>query len=54
MNSFPLAERQTYARRTRAAEEVMKDKMIEAKAMVQEEKLNKREITYGKIQFLSS
>ena len=42
------AERQAYARRSRAAEEVMRDRVIEAKTMVLEEKLSKKEISYGK------
>ena len=42
------AERQAFARRARASEEVMRERMMDAKTMVQEEKLSKREITYGK------
>ncbi len=42
------AERQVFARRAKASEEVMKERMSDAKVMVQEEKLSKREITYGK------
>ena len=42
-----LAERQEYARRSRAAEEVMRDQMLEAKSKVDEEKVIKRELTYG-------
>ena len=48
MTCFLLAaERQAYARRSRASEEMMKDRMLEAKSQMQEEKLSKREITYG-------
>ena len=43
-----LAERQEYARRSRASEELMRDQMQEAKIMVEEERVTKREITYGK------
>ena len=43
-----LAERQEYARRSRASEEVMRDRMIEAKSQVDEERTIKRELTYGK------
>ena len=43
-----LAERQEYARRSRASEEVMRDQMQEAKTMVEEERVTKREITFGK------
>ena len=42
-----LAERQEYARRSRASEEVMRDQMQEAKTMVEEERVTKRELTYG-------
>lgn len=42
-----LAERQEYARRSRASEEVMRDQMMEAKSKVDEEKVMKRELTYG-------
>lgn len=43
-----LAERQEYARRSRASEEVMRDQMLEAKSKVDEERVMKRELTYGK------
>lgn len=42
-----LAERQEYARRSRASEEVMRDQMLEAKSKVDEERTIKRELTYG-------
>ena len=42
-----LAERQQYARRSRASEEVMRDQMLEAKGLVEEERSIKRELTYG-------
>lgn len=42
-----LAERQQYARRSRASEEVMRDQMLEAKSKVDEERTIKRELTYG-------
>lgn len=42
-----LAERQEYARRSRASEEVMRDQMLEAKSKVDEERIVKRELTYG-------
>lgn len=42
-----LAERQEYARRSRASEEVMRDQMLEAKTKVDEERVTKRELTYG-------
>ena len=42
-----IAERQAVARKARASEEVMKERMSEVKALMQEEKLSKREITYG-------
>ena len=42
-----LAERQEYARRSRASEEVMRDQMMEAKTMVNEERTIKRELTCG-------
>jgi len=43
-----LAERKAYARHTRAAEEVMRDKMIMAKEKVSEERESKKSITGGK------
>ena len=45
--SYP-AERQEYARRSRASEEVMRDRMVEAKSMIDEEKISKKELSYGK------
>ena len=42
-----LAERQEYARRSRASEEVMRDQMLEAKSKVDKERVIKRELTYG-------
>ena len=42
------AERQAYARRSRASEEVMREKMLEAKTMVDEEKHMMREISGGR------
>ena len=41
------AERQEYARRSRASEEVMRDRMLEARELVEEEKIVKRELTSG-------
>jgi len=41
------AERQQYARRSRASEEVMRDRMQEARQLVEEEKITKRELSYG-------
>lgn len=43
-----VAERNMYARHTRAAEEVMRDRMIKAKEMVQEERDKKTSIAGGK------
>ena len=42
-----LAERQEYARRSRASEEVMRDHMLDAKTKVDEERIIKRELTFG-------
>jgi len=42
-----LVERQQYARRSRASEEVMRDRMQEARQLVEEEKITKRELSYG-------
>ena len=41
------AERQAYARRSRASEDVMREKMLEAKTRVDEEKLMMRDISGG-------
>ena len=46
--SIHTAERQEYARRSRASEEVMREKMMEARSMVDEEKLTKKELSSGK------
>lgn len=43
------AERKAYARHTRAEEEVMRDRMIKAKEMVEEEKHRKKSIAGGKL-----
>ena len=42
-----LAERKEYARQSRASEEVMRDRVMEIKEVVEEEKVSKREITNG-------
>ncbi len=42
-----VAERQEYARRSHASQEVMREKMMEAQSMVDEEKITKKEISYG-------
>ena len=42
-----LAERQAYARRSRASEEVMRDRVTEARSMVEEERVSKKELGYG-------
>ena len=42
-----LAERKEYARQSRASEEVMRDRVMEIKEVVEEEKVSKREITTG-------
>ncbi len=44
---YRAAERHEYARRSRASEEVMRDRMTEAKSLVDEEKLSKRELSFG-------
>ena len=41
------AERQEHARHSRASEEVMRDRMLEAKSTVEEERVSKRELTNG-------
>ncbi|KAL5491509.1 hypothetical protein EMCRGX_G016808 [Ephydatia muelleri] len=41
-----LAEHQELARRSRASEELMKEQVVEAKAIVEEEKLCKREVAF--------
>ena len=48
-SSHPLisAERKEYARQSRASEEVMRDRVLEIKEVVEEEKVSKREITNG-------
>ena len=47
LSSSYAAERQEYARRSRASEEVMRDRMLEARELVEEEKIVKRELTSG-------
>ncbi len=44
-----LAERKAYARHTRAAEEVMRDKMTQAKELVAEERESKKSIAGGEL-----
>ncbi len=41
------AERHEYARRSRASEEVMRDRMSESKSLLDEERLSKKELSYG-------
>lgn len=42
------AEQQQYARRSKAHEQAMKERLLEAKSAIEEEKLSKRDITCGK------
>ena len=44
-----IAEHQELARRSRASEELMKEQVVEAKAIVEEEKLCKREVAFGNL-----
>ncbi|XP_011409667.1 PREDICTED: uncharacterized protein LOC105316459 [Amphimedon queenslandica] len=41
-----LAERQEYARRSKATEEAMRERLIVTKAIVEEEKVNKKDISF--------
>ena len=43
-----------YARRSRASEEVMRDRMLEARSLVEEEKTSKKELGYGKVTLVIS
>ena len=43
---FLLAERQEYARRSKATEEAMRERLIVTKAIVEEEKVNKKDISF--------
>lgn len=44
-----IAEHQELSRRSRASQELMKEKVVEAKAIVEEEKLCKREVAFGNL-----